>query len=1027
MTLPMQNQHYIHLNIERDKAINGGEPTIYNFIPFVDAFTTGHEHADIGNFIIAAGEDVLAIDPAFYGDKNLDNHNINKGRHHNVITIDGAGPDWDDETEWADLNKTPDGYKMSYKGNYWNYNLGIRTSKKAIVTRDIKVVQVKDSLSYYEIDDYVRNKNWWDDENVRFNLNGNGSSNDGSFYQLNTNTAVWNYPCMKDGNRSDNWKMQVTTTTFVNDVSTETDIIPVDGYKHGNFNTVFNPTLSSNTFLTKASNITNFETTTGYARGEHTRMAKELTIAANETAHFKTTIRMFRCNDRDTIIPQIQRTQKYTSHLLKFNAIDSLRHFHLSRIDKSTSLDSVINPFNLSTNLLLKTNAQNVFFSYSLNKNQSLGCCIANTNFRTASIENGDSLFYNDTAYIAANKKCEAYYTLIGKYKYQGYIQCDSVDSVSFYLDDMDTNFVMGANGKGITYTYDTASHIITLIAPVGYTPFIIQLADPCVMNCYFPTEMDSVTNTFDFNTGIPETLPYKLTITPPNGLLKIRNGSKMQICPQKWLHNNDSLIMEGPCPAIATRPSFVTCTSTIGGRPTTNIDIMDFNDKSEIIISDYAALILDSGSYTRFGNNTKLVVMPNGSLIIRKNAIVHIGDEKGCGYAQIICHPNSYVQFEDSADIQFWKIENDTNDIHVFYISVVPQTTATHAGIEPNMANMLANVDYIPVGTAAPICNVKQIRAGYGINNRDWGFANFALPKAWAYISQDTFCPGQCPDINFDRMLNDTRRTIKFCKIDTNFNVNPPQAIFDTCINPFVPGYFNTPYPDMCDTLKPIPPLSFCDPLLTQPGKWYRITIIVYNDCGQMDSMNLYYYNQPALNPAFELAQIGCPNNIKAFEYASANNLRQKTRWHVHIVDTNETNVLAPKIQYGADWEYDYQNYPDTFTFPNFKWIGGFIYAVSHTISTHRCGDTTVWDSIIIIPGAKIKLSRPTAYALPISTNNSIQLNGYTSTADSFTWSPNTWLNRTDTLSVISTPTDVLPTCLLPIKTAAPPPILPT
>jgi hypothetical protein len=32
-----------------------------------------------------------------------------------------------------------------------------------------------------------------------------------------------------------------------------------------------------------------------------------------------------------------------------------------------------------------------------------------------------------------------------------------------------------------------------------------------------------------------------------------------------------------------------------------------------------------------------------------------------------------SYVHFEDSADIKFWKIPGDTNDIHLFYIAVNP------------------------------------------------------------------------------------------------------------------------------------------------------------------------------------------------------------------------------------------------------------------------------------------------------------------------------------------------------------------
>jgi hypothetical protein len=912
------------------------------------------------------------------------------------------------------IYKSGDVYKIELKYKYMNYVLGWPTSPKALFKRNIEVHD-EDDIRYYKIYDEIQNKNWYQNQNIKFNLNGNGNEDDQSCFLLlgKDNSIVWKHPCDKDNNKSDNWKMQATISTFIEGKTTSNTINIQNGSTHGNFgsnDSRYNndPSITSNTYKAGSEGeICNPEGSFGH----HSRMTKNLSVEANEWCHFQTTIQVLGCNDTAQP-PQIVMNQKYTSHLLTLkNAKIDILNYHFSRINNSNDLDTVINPFNVDSNSSLKTDAQNVFFSYSIDTIFKSGYCDTYTFFRKARIENGKKLIYKDSIFIKSNKRCEAFYKLVGKYQYQGYIQCDSIDSVSFYLPDLDSNYAMGANGKGITYVYNDTTHIITLIAPVGRTEFLIQLADPCVMNCYFPTATDSIKNTFDFGIGIPQSLPYKLTITPPNGLLKIRNASKMQICPQKWLRNNDSLIMEGPCPRIPTRPSYSICPDVSAGGVGPNIEMLDYNDKSEITVSDYAALILDSGSYTRFGNNTRLIVMPYGSLIIRKNAIVDIGDEKNCGYAEIICHPNSYVQFEDSANIKFWKKPNDTSDIHVFYISIVPSGTAAHAGIEPSMATILTTVDAIPVGTAATICNVAQIRADYGINNRDWGFANFALPKAWAAISQDTFCPGQCPTIDFDRMLNDVKRTIKFCRIYTNYSVTPKEAVFSTCMYPNIKGAYTggAGGGDVCDTLTFLGPLTVCNTLTDDPGKWYRITVICYNDCGQIDSTNLYYFNQHVLNPDFGLASIGCANGINAFENSDTitRKYRAKTTWHVQVIDTANTNIFAPPIQYGADWEYDYLAYPDTFTFPGFNWIGGFKYAESHTVSTNYCGDTTAWDSIVVIPGAKIKLSRPTVFEQPVAGNTSVQLNGYISTADSFTWYPNTWLNRTDTLSVLSTPND--------------------
>ena len=1032
--------HYFHLLGETNTNIDKAKYYISSVI------NSGHESPDASSFLITVNEgsnlEHLAIDPPYLGYTNR--AETNKAEHHSLIKINGKYPLlWDNPSvvEGDQVKKSvkvkmhysepfvqpfqidPNSYLFWYMplmfinpvrnavfgginstlnaidklSNAVGLAVGVTKPEQASIEREISTQEAGGNLYYLMIDN-CESKETLSNYEFEYNLNGNGNFSQGSFDTtgINTGKVRFYHPC-KNGRK---WGLKVSTVALTTNGSINYDKITT--YKNTNRSNglICDPIKNS-----AISNVDYF--------GVHSTFKAKATRTIPTTI-FQSVLMPYRC--LDTLTGEgIIGIRNFVTNEYAATVLDSLEpDYHKNlHVVKEPNIDSIIinDPFIINNNHNFITNADRAFFSISENTTFVTGYCNAYTFFRSARIENGKKLVYNDTAFIKSNKRCEAFYKLVGKYQYQGYIQCDSIDSVSFYLPDLDSNYAMGANGKGITYVYNDTTHIITLIAPVGRTEFLIQLADPCVMNCYFPTATDSIKNTFDFGIGIPQSLPYKLTITPPNGLLKIRNASKMQICPQKWLRNNDSLIMEGPCPRIPTRPSYSICPDVSAGGVGPNIEMMDYNDKSEITVSDYAALILDSGSYTRFGNNTRLIVMPYGSLIIRKNANVDIGDEKGCGYAEIICHPNSYVQFEDSANIKFWKKENDTNDIHVFYISVLPSLTATHAGIEPSMSTMLTNVDAIPFGTAAPICNVAQIRAGYGINNRDWGFTNFALPKAWASISQDTFCPGQCPTIDFDRMLNDTKRSIKFCRIDTNYSVSPPEAIFNTCIYPDIKGGNGGAIGggDLCDTLQYIGPLTICNTQIDDPGKWYRITLISYNDCGQMDSINLYYYNQHVLDPSFSLAQTGCPNNIQAYENSDSisRKYREKTIWHVHLIDTTNTNLFAPQIQYGGDWEYDNLAFPNTFTFPNFKWIGGFYYAISHTVSFKGCGSKIVWDTVFVAPGANIVLRRPMTYNQTISGNRSVQLKGYVSNADSFNWNPTTWLDSTTSLTPISTPND--------------------
>ena len=1010
---PIEDKQSIHVLAERETALNGYRP-----------FDWGHEHGDVTSYIITAGEDVLAMDPPYYSWASRDN--INKGNMHNLITIDGEGPDPEDQSIYCDINNDKE---ITVKASYWNYFLGYQTSPKATVTRKIEVHQ-ETNPPYYVINDYVKNENWLQAEFVQFNLNGNGNENEGTFEIENgyDNVAKWSHPCKKDDYPDDNWKMRASLTTYINGTPVSKVIDRNSSSSHGNDGEILNPISKeinsityTNKFVETPVNYKGNLTKLDGGTGNHTRMYKQLSILAGEEAHFKTTIQMLRCPDETTLPPLMVMNTRYTSHLLSFQSPENFYNLHFSRNQQTPVTDTSINPFGINSSAVLSTDAQNIFLSYSTDREFKTGNCYTFTNFRKARIETGRELSYNDTTYIFSSKFASAYYSLEGKYKYKGYVQTDTACDLKLYLADVDTNFAMAA--VGISYNYNDTTHIMTLHAPVGNTNFTVELADPCLMSCFFPYTTDSIKNTFDFATGTKETLPHKLTITTPNGYLKIRNGSHMQICSGKWLRNKDSLIVDYRCPEDGDQgKGLVVCPDVVNRLHLTNppptisqlYPSTDDYTPSQITVNSYAALILDSGSYTRFGNNTKLNIKPYASLIIRKNAKLDIGDAKSCGHAEIICEPNSYVHFEDSADIKFWQMK-DTNDVHLFYISLKPQATAAHAGIEPAMLDMLLNTDNIidtSIAHAEPICDVAKIRADYGVNNRDWGFGNFIKPKAWAYMANDTLCPDECLYVNYDRMLNDVRRGITICQIDTVYNPPYLNIIYTGCYSPAIPGGnmgMTISSGDGCDSIKNSKPISFCDLNAQIPGKWYRIFLSSYNDCDQLDTMKLYFIRMPRLLPDFTMADTGCAGigSVSADENNDWNSrhFRDITKWHVHVIDSAAPNYLLQSVQYGGDWEYAKGAYPGTFTFPNFNWIGGFRYAVSHTIGTRGCKDTTMWDTIMIVPGAHITASIAKVYAEPIAGATSVKLQGYIRAADSFTWTPDYGLNRTDTLSIISTP----------------------
>jgi hypothetical protein len=113
----LKDKHYLHVLGERNESLNGGVPHSIGSIKW------GHQQQSLGSIILSAGEDVLLMDPAYFGedDKEL----VNQGPYHNIVTIDD-GPHAEDECAFGFLDAKQK--SLFVKLNYWNRALGIKVN-----------------------------------------------------------------------------------------------------------------------------------------------------------------------------------------------------------------------------------------------------------------------------------------------------------------------------------------------------------------------------------------------------------------------------------------------------------------------------------------------------------------------------------------------------------------------------------------------------------------------------------------------------------------------------------------------------------------------------------------------------------------------------------------------------------------------------------------------------------------------------------------------------------------------------------
>ena len=993
---PLKDAHYFHMNCENGTALNGYRP-----------FDWGHEHGDAGSFIIGAGEDVLAMDPPNYGWSYRDD--INGGHRHNVITIDGAGPE-PTQSSYANIqqfgNVTLSKLATTYKG-FWGDDV-------AHEVRDVEVWKgnpFKPSSNalppYYVINDYVTS-NESSSIFVQFNLNGNGlSGGSNPSFQIDpvkNNVAVWDYPCKKDNMKSDHWKMRATLTTQIQGQTTSNFWTAQNGSWHGNnaFNYSNN---TSHTFNIPGTdgNITTISTIGAEKRGEHTRATKQLSITEDQVAHFKVTIEVLGCEDDSTPSPQFVQNTNHTGHTIIRNENEKLYNFHFSRTGGGLGYDTVNNPlFIENDSTVFGTNAQSAFLSWAQDSLFKSGSCTSYTKFREASIFDGDSLQYVNRL-ISSNVKITLSYSLVGKYKYKGVVTAPTGGAiVTFCIPDL-VSLVPMRVLKGyneilpITYDDTTNWNYITVTFPAGTTNFSIEPENPCMFDCYFPPLGVNINDTiFNADDKDQHTLGHKLTILN-HGLLHVTNGTRIDMCDGVYMRNCDSLIIEGPCQ-----------TSTKNFDACTGIEKLIKTDQSSaIIVSAGSSLVLDSGSYTYLKGGGAIWVKQNGSLVIKDYAFVQIGNSPNyCGFGEIITEPGSYIYIEPNAHIEFGKTIGDTVDRNLFNIS--RSYAGTTAGVYPQMAAIL---DYDTILTAGlspiAICDLDSINP---VKNREWGYANFMRPLAYFQVRSDTICPGDPLCIHLNRILNSSSTFIKICRMDSIQLRNSKGNLYwqDTCIKDTLWQDSIPPGDNPCHLIHTLPD-DVC--YYFHPNTLHRVTIDVVNDCNIHADTIAYIY--VADSPQFSLS---VPPNVCSgvgtLTVGVTDVTHQPGYYTFEIAELPDSLELVDAILHPQDtnkfatyYESNFGYLPSTFNFSSFKIKGNHTYLVSLSI-TNNCGRYSNHGRFSTPLSAQINIHLASTYNNPFGPA-AFQLQGIVTGATSYSWSPTTYLDYPDSLNPVSTPSE--------------------
>jgi hypothetical protein len=460
---------------------------------------------------------------------------------------------------------------------------------------------------------------------------------------------------------------------------------------------------------------------------------------------------------------------------------DTSAHFHL--IKETNTIDTIINPFKFKNDSakVLSTDANRLFINYRAQAylGKSFGFCEpAYTRMRSIAAWNSTTLTLQSDTFIQSTIPLDISFGIASKnyydLNYTTHGEVTAYDSVRIQMFGVERGIeLIGLFSERDTLAsrYDSINKVF-IFNPREGGPFHINIkpTNPC-LDCYFPPNGTNFDTLFIANSKNQHTLGNSKKINANHGNLSIVNSTKVNMCAGVILHNKDSLIIEGPAQSMPMRAS-----SCAG------IDsLIKGSDNSMLIVSPYAALVLDAGSHTYVKKGAGLYIKQNGSLIVKSGALLEVGDSGTGGWGEIIAEPGAFIYIEDNAVIRYRRRIGDTSDNNTINFAV--GNGGVIAGVQFYIDSILKADTILPASTyPIAICALDTINP---IGNPSYGYTNFGRPQATAF-TRSFLCPQEPFSIKLNRLLNDAQLEISVCRVDSVWRKNQDGNWHwkDTCIN---------------------------------------------------------------------------------------------------------------------------------------------------------------------------------------------------------------------------------------------------
>ncbi len=701
------------------------------------------------------------------------------------------------------------------------------------------------------------------------------------------------------------------------------------------------------------------------------------------SATIKTLLLPYKCD----ATPSLSKTETSNSASITIHFPQGST-IHVSKFSSNDTTE-IQNPFDSISGKIMRSDAERVILSLA---NDSVfktkNYCESYTYFRKAGIDKGTFLTYDSIDYISSSSsgKFTTFYELVAKYKYHGSVNIDSsAGSViaHFYLPEVDSGFVMIAKGTNVdSSSYNELSKVLTVFFSRGRSELIFELANPCLLSCFFPPDTVNIDTVFYFNTGTSEILSQDLQVLPDNGTLYITNYSEMDICSGNILYNKDSIIL-----ASAAKKNRELINNCDNGWNLNKVR----EPRSRINVNTGATLILMPNSVTHINDGGSIHVAKGGSLIIKDSAEVIIGGDSYLGYGELFLEQGAFLCIEPGAKVSFHDNKDtlDKNLLWVYHNMIGPGLNNTTIGVESGTENYYRLLDsgFIAAkNVCTEICNFMLTYPTNGIGNREFGYFSGAKPLATFQLPSNYICKDDSLIIDTRRLLNEAGWEYKICKL----NMEDSTEITNTCTK-----FSEIAINDGCPQFNYMPErINVSANYTLEENNLYKIKMTVRNACGdQHDTTELFYVaSKPKVY--FDIQSEICEGGTLNFDsfYLELGNPNAKHIWSIEDLDEivledslglNEENTNYSSMV----WEFDSIVNPN-FNFPGYLFKGGKNYIVSIEVES-VCGTAQYTDTIHVPFGVTVSAHQLVSYGEPIGANG-IQLTGtVTLPYDSIKWQP--------------------------------------